>query len=285
MRLLHISDLHLASEPGDLYPGLSDRMTNVMTVLRDAKADAVVVSGDLTESGSHDVTDLVVAREWIDALGIPWLVVPGNHDLGANRRRSLKYPDREWFDERPFAETAFAHIFGDDLAPVLSIDGVTLVGVVLREGDPDGALDALRSQLMVSSAPIVVVGHYPVIMPRDVPMIAEFGARGYVDREASALEQLMAEFPAVRLYCSGHVHLTSSAPLAHGGRQLTAGGLGPGASSFRIVDFDARRREARYSTVDAEGPQEFWERAFPGLAAIPAFSAGAPSERGGVVGW
>lgn len=285
MRLLHISDLHLTSESGDHYPGLSDRMAGVIPALRDENADAVVVSGDLTESGSREEADLLVAREWVTALGIPWLVVPGNHDLGANRRRSSECPDREWYDERPFAQTTFADIFGADLAPVLSVDGVTLIGVVLREGDPDGALEALRSQLVVSEAPTVVIGHYPVVMPRDVPMIAEFGARGYVDREAPALERLIAEFPAVRLYCSGHVHLTSSARLVNGCRQLTAGGLGPGASSFRVVDFDFRRREARYRTVDAEGPQRFWESAFPALAAIPSFSTGSESERAGVVRW
>jgi 3',5'-cyclic AMP phosphodiesterase CpdA len=72
MRLIHISDLHFGAEA----PGLPD---NLRTAIIAARADLLVVSGDLSQRGRR--TELHQAREFLDSLPLPRLVVPGNHDV------------------------------------------------------------------------------------------------------------------------------------------------------------------------------------------------------------
>ncbi len=72
MRLIHISDLHF----GAVDPGLPD---NLRTAIVAAEADLLVVSGDLTQRGLK--REFRQAREFLDSLPLPRLVVPGNHDV------------------------------------------------------------------------------------------------------------------------------------------------------------------------------------------------------------
>jgi 3',5'-cyclic AMP phosphodiesterase CpdA len=110
MRLIHISDLHF----GAVDPGLPD---NLRTAILAAKADLLVVSGDLTQRGRK--SEFRQAREFLDSLPLPRLVVPGNHDVQGS-----------WdFWERlimPFHN--YRRIIDADLKPVWREPGLIVTG-------------------------------------------------------------------------------------------------------------------------------------------------------------
>lgn len=70
--LAHISDLHFDRVDAQIVQRLS-------ADLKSLKPDLVVVSGDLTQRARHG--QYRNARKFLDGLNLPWLAVPGNHDI------------------------------------------------------------------------------------------------------------------------------------------------------------------------------------------------------------
>lgn len=278
-RIVHVSDLHLGSGEWK-YAGLSKRLELAAESIRSLAPDAVVITGDLTDTGSADPSDFDLARAWVDSLAVPALLLPGNHDLGANRLRGEQFPATERFEDVRYAETGWARAFG--LSPVTRLDvgSVTILGFALRDGDPDGAL-TLLAETAANVPPhrtLMIAGHYPAVMPRDVQSIEAFGARGYIDSSVTRLTEVLVASRAVAYLC-GHVHLTSATSIVGGPVQVTAGGLGPGQCAARV--FDVRHGEMHCSTIELEGPQNFWETVPEAQDA--AFSRGTRQEQSFVV--
>lgn len=71
--ILHLSDTHFG---WPMQPGLAER---IVEEAWDLRPDLVVVAGDLTQRALH--RQFRAARQWLDALPEPRLVVPGNHDV------------------------------------------------------------------------------------------------------------------------------------------------------------------------------------------------------------
>ncbi|MBN9139273.1 MAG: metallophosphoesterase [Micrococcales bacterium] len=278
-RIVHVSDLHLERDGTEHYPGLFARVQRLRGVVSGLAPDLVVATGDLTDRGSSAPDDFALALEWLDALGVPWVAVPGNHDLGSNTARERESPVMERYEDVPFASTGYATAFGGDPVTKARIDGLTVLGIAVREGDPDGAIDRLAREIGEAHGPVVVAGHYPVVSPRTISGSEPFGARGYIDGVVDRLADVLSH-PAVIAYLCGHVHLTSMAPIGAGCMQFTAGGLGPGAAALRVYDWDGA--EWRYQTVDVDGPQTFWESGLSDARDDPEFSTGSARERAGV---
>jgi hypothetical protein len=74
MRIAHLSDLHF----GHHEQAVADALAADLAA---AEVDLLVVSGDFTQVGSE--AEFATARGWLDALGLPFLAVPGNHDVPA----------------------------------------------------------------------------------------------------------------------------------------------------------------------------------------------------------
>ena len=72
MRLALISDLHFGREDPDLVPVL-------LASLRAAEPDRVLVAGDFVQRAR--AAHFRPARDFLDALAVPWMAVPGNHDI------------------------------------------------------------------------------------------------------------------------------------------------------------------------------------------------------------
>ncbi|MDG4649708.1 metallophosphoesterase [Roseibacterium sp. SDUM158017] len=71
-RIAHISDLHFGTEDHELLGPLR-------IAIRQARPDLVAVSGDLTQRARPG--QFRAARAFLDGLGLPWISVPGNHDI------------------------------------------------------------------------------------------------------------------------------------------------------------------------------------------------------------
>ncbi|MGZ6745032.1 MAG: metallophosphoesterase family protein [Nocardioides sp.] len=82
VRVLHISDLHLAPQAWDL----------VRTVVRQYKVDVVVDSGDITDHGTAAENRYVQEIRHITAAGVPYVWVRGNHDSATTERAMRAIP-------------------------------------------------------------------------------------------------------------------------------------------------------------------------------------------------
>jgi 3',5'-cyclic AMP phosphodiesterase CpdA len=87
-RIAHITDTHLSREK----PFFIENFLVIAERLRLIPPDLVVNTGDVSLNGADSQPDLEAARELHDALGIPWLAIPGNHDVGDNQEIARKQP-------------------------------------------------------------------------------------------------------------------------------------------------------------------------------------------------
>lgn len=74
VRLLHLSDIHF----GAVDHAALERVADFVC---EQSPDAIVVAGDLTQNGRR--REFEAARDWLNSLGRPILVAPGNHDTPA----------------------------------------------------------------------------------------------------------------------------------------------------------------------------------------------------------
>ena len=70
--LLHLSDLHFGTERAGCIQAIQQ-------FCQQYRPEAIVVSGDLTQRARFK--QFYHCRQFLDSLHIPYLVVPGNHDI------------------------------------------------------------------------------------------------------------------------------------------------------------------------------------------------------------
>ena len=76
--IAQISDTHLSRTHGYFH----DNWRALAAHLQQSSPDLVVHSGDLCFNAPDQPDDLAFARSELDALGLEWLALPGNHDVG-----------------------------------------------------------------------------------------------------------------------------------------------------------------------------------------------------------
>jgi 3',5'-cyclic AMP phosphodiesterase CpdA len=261
--IAQLSDTHLTSA-GVAYNGVLDAdaaLHRAVAVLADAIAggrriDAVVISGDLTDTGDPDAYARLAAA--VESLGGPDGPVPifatGNHDV----------------------RTAFhEHLLGrNDTGPIMQVHEVTGLRIIVLDstipGHGHGRLTAaqlaeLRAELgrpaVVGS--IVVLHHAP--LPPPSPLLSYFAL------EASSRTALSAAISGsdVRLILAGHHHLAQSAMLGSvpvavaGSTAIRTDPLGPdghertfASGAFNLVEVYPDTITVSVSPVDG-APQVF----------------------------
>jgi DNA repair exonuclease SbcCD nuclease subunit len=85
-RILHTADLHLAGD----HPERWDALDAVLRAARDLEAEALVVAGDLLDSGADHAALRPRVRGAFEAADMPIFLLPGNHDRSAYR------PGQDW---------------------------------------------------------------------------------------------------------------------------------------------------------------------------------------------
>lgn len=108
--VIHLSDLHFGRIDEAILMPLIEQINA-------ATPDLVVVSGDLTQRARS--AQFIAARQFLDALPHPQIIVPGNHDV----------PLHNVFDRfvRPLEK--FRRYVCDDLTPVYIDDEIAVVGM------------------------------------------------------------------------------------------------------------------------------------------------------------
>ena len=203
MIVAQLSDLHFV-RPGQLHFGIDTAATTRAAVehlnAMDPGPDAVVVTGDIADSGS--VEQYEEARGVLDLLRSPYYVVPGNHD----RREALKAAFRGHLgeDRSGFVQYAVA----DRALRLVALD-------TLSEGESCGRLDGARLAWLDETLaaqpdrPTLVFMHHPPFMTG----IEWMDEQGLKDR--GGLDTVLARHPHVRLVACGHVHRSASATIGH----------------------------------------------------------------------
>jgi len=268
-QILHISDVHFGP------PHVAERAAGILELTRRRKPDLVVLSGDLTQRAKpHQFRD---AREFMERLKRPTLVVPGNHDVPLYR-----------FWERflyPFA--AYRRNFDSELEPVFRDEELLVVGINTAHGRTfkEGRVTPQRlSQVaeVLFAAPEgaikIVVQHHEMIPP------PWFGTHRVMKGARLAMD--LYQRAGVDLVLSGHLHqaygasseefyATGVTPLRvlHSGTSCSDRGRGgeKGRSSCHWIRLDERRIVTSHLMWEP-GPGEFREwsrRQFPRRSCTP----------------
>ena len=197
MLIAHLTDTHVTA-PGTLLAGRVDSGANLGRAIArirafDTAPDCVIVTGDLTDSGTPE--SYRALRERLAHLPMPVYAIPGNHD----RRESMRqaFADCDWMPAQP----------GTSLCYAVDIGPFTLIALdSLVEGEDHGMLGAtqldwLGDTLERSSARrVLVMVHHPPVNSG----IAVMDAMKLTD--AGAFGDLIEAHPNVERILCGHLH-------------------------------------------------------------------------------
>lgn len=187
MMIAHLADLHFGREDRAALEAATD-------VIRKAGAEAVVVSGDLTQRGKRE--EFEAARAWLDGLDLPALCVPGNHDTPL-----LNLPAR--------ASDAFGRFnryFGDRAGPLM-LPGISVRGLNTARGwqtrmnwaEGSVRLSELSSVIGEKDAGIRLIAcHHPFESPAKARLTT-------ATRRGEQASRQLASSP-VSVLLTGHVH-------------------------------------------------------------------------------
>lgn len=197
-RLAQISDSHLSADK-PFFVGNFERLA---AHLQGDGPDLIVNTGDVTLNGAVELSDLRAARRMHDAIGLPYRVIPGNHDIGDNHASAHQPAVSE--DRREH----FVSVFGEDWWH-LDVPGWRLLGVnSLIMGS--GLAAAARQFEFIAGAvdgsadrAIMLLIHKPLYL--DSRQEQEVGGRYlHPGARATLLEAFAANEP--KLVACGHVH-------------------------------------------------------------------------------
>jgi 3',5'-cyclic AMP phosphodiesterase CpdA len=186
----------------DLHFGRYDRVVAeaLFSDLRALRPAIVIVSGDLTQRAfAHEFR---AARAWLDRLGLPWLAVPGNHDIPLyNVIRRVLSPLGYW--RRHITE---------EVAPFFTDGEVAILGLCTarRSRWKEGRIAPV--QIEAARARFLPLPHGPLrVLVTHHPFLPAPGDRRWtpMDRAEEALDALADCH--LDLLLSGHQHRAYSA--------------------------------------------------------------------------
>jgi 3',5'-cyclic-AMP phosphodiesterase len=200
MLIAQISDSHI-DKPGVLAFGRYDTQTAFARALDKIasevpRPDLLLHTGDVTQRG--DLAVYQRARTMLDATGIPYALMAGNHE-NTEALRAV-FADADWMPDGPFLQYAIDRFPVRLICLDTTIQG-KMEGELCRE-----RLDWLASRLAAEPAkPTMIAMHHPAfrIGSRSVPAV-NF-------RNESEFADLVARYSNVSLIVAGHVHCTLQA--------------------------------------------------------------------------
>lgn len=242
-RLLHLTDLHFGLHREELVQPLHDAVVA-------NRPDVVVVSGDLTQRAL--AWQFKTAMAFLNGLDLPFMVIPGNHDLPAFNPLARLL--------NPFG--AYRRGAAQELTPALMVGRLRIFGIntadplqwrggVARTGQVEQVCRALRdSPVDVTN---ILVCHHPFEEPLGFERGETKGAR-------SATQNLAAA--GLHVILSGHLHhwtigLGISGAVGRPLFQLQTGTalcsrIGERDHGFCVLDFDSSGLSATRWLIDEQ---------------------------------
>jgi 3',5'-cyclic AMP phosphodiesterase CpdA len=194
IRVLQVTDSHLSKEA----PYAEQNWLAVVDHVRANRPDLVVHTGDVTLDGASSLADLEYARDLLDRLPVPWLTVPGNHDIGdvGDTRDPVTVARCERYRDL-LGETSWRRALGD-----WQLVGVDVQTLLADLPGTDSMWEWLAATL-TGSSPTALFLHRP-LGPLDTGD-ADEPSRYVLEPARERLTQLLATGD-VRLIASGHIH-------------------------------------------------------------------------------
>lgn len=197
--IAQISDTHLSDD----RPYFNANFERLAETLRAAKPDLVINTGDATLDGCDREADLHRTKAMHDALGIPYLVVPGNHDTGDSRNVGSRQPIDDVRRDR------YLQVFGADRW-IHDVPGWRLIGINAQlldsglDAEPEQA-DFLRGSLAgATGRPVALFLHKPLFQNTvEEPQVGSW----FLTHKARNDLLALISGADVRLIASGHLHL------------------------------------------------------------------------------
>ena len=216
------------------------------------RPDLVAVSGDFVEHAKK--REFKQAREFLETLPKPQLVVAGNHDLAFYdpRRRLLEGLKR------------YRRYIADVLEPVFEDEEMIVIGVNTPRKIPfkGGRINKVQIRRVQDTAcnlmgkrTRILITHHPLDLPD------KFKSRALARHADAAVEALA---PCLDLMLAGHIHLSSTGAtaarykvtghsiiFAQAGTALSKRNKGE-PNSFNVVRLDENRIEVQHQTWQEE---------------------------------
>jgi 3',5'-cyclic AMP phosphodiesterase CpdA len=188
--VLHLSDVHF----GRIDP---DTLDPLIQAAYEIAPNLVVVSGDLTQRArSHQFQE---AREFLDKLPRPQIVVPGNHDV----------PLWNAFNRFVRPLTKYKRFITEDMFPFYADDEIAAMGVntarsfTTKYGKINKAqIEKLKEKLdpLPDDLIKIVVTHHPFDLPKNYRNVRQMVGR------ANLALPILAESGA-DVFLAGHLHM------------------------------------------------------------------------------
>ncbi len=188
--LIHLSDLHFGRIDYSIIEPL-------IATVKALAPDVVVVSGDLTQRArSHQFKE---ARQFLDALPLPQIIVPGNHDVPLYNvfARFLQPLDK------------YRRFITDDLEPFYADEEIAILGIntarslTIKDGRiNERQVAKIRERLCPFGDEVtkIIVTHHPFDLPEG------HDEAELVNRAQMAMEALASCGADVLL--AGHLHIS-----------------------------------------------------------------------------
>ncbi len=191
--LLHLSDLHFGTEHAQITNALI-QLCNTLPL------EVIAVSGDLTQRARR--IQFKAFRDFFDSLGIPWIVVPGNHDIPLfHLPRRLLNPFGHYIQvfgsTEKTLETEHFYLVGvNSVSPKHHTQGhithkqITETGARLLLGNAE------KKRIILSHQPFRVLRNY---QQKDIPILAAQAVRHWAQCGLDALLHGHFHVPVVLL--------------------------------------------------------------------------------------
>ena len=189
--IAHISDLHFGYNDPLLLGPLRDALWQI-------KPDVLAISGDLVEHASTG--EFEMARDFIESLPKPQIVVPGNHDL----------PFYNLWLRAIDGLRNFRRYIGDNPTPTFVDQHIAVIGFESAHHFPvkggkitEQQLDSIveRFSALPDCLLRVLVTHHPFDLPEPAK------ASSLIGHSRHAITRLA---PVVDVLLAGHIHVSSS---------------------------------------------------------------------------
>lgn len=153
-RFAQLTDIHLSGREG---PHTDDLMRSIAQINATEGLDFVLVTGDVSECG--DRATLLVVKECLSHLSIPYYIILGNHETKWSDSGCTAWQQVFGYERFEFTHKGI-HFLGFNTGPLMRM----ALGHVVPQ---DLSWMESRMEACAPDEPIIVVTHYPLI-PGDV---------------------------------------------------------------------------------------------------------------------